>query len=74
MLCCVLGFGLFLRQDQAAQAFCRVLFLMRAEMAVVALSISQKSRVSKALANAFLVGVSGSARAVEAPLSSWDVY
>lgn len=47
---------------------------MRAEMTVVALSISQKSRVSKALANAFLVGVSGSARAVEAPLSSWDVY
>lgn len=74
VLCCVLGFGLFLRQDQAAQAFCRVLFLMRAEMTVVALSISQKSRVSKALANAFLVGVSGSARAVEAPLSSWDVY
>lgn len=59
------------KQLRPSVGFCS---LMRAEMAVVALSISQKSRVSKALANAFLVGVSGSARAVEVSLSSWDVY
>lgn len=63
MLCYVQSLGLFLRQDQlrASVGFCS---LMRAEMAVVALSITPKSRVCKALANVF------SARAVEAPLSS----
>lgn len=59
------------KQLRASVGFCS---LMRTEMAVVALSISQKSRVCKALADVLLVGTSSSARAVEAPLSSSDVY
>lgn len=59
------------KQLRASVGFCS---LMRREMAVFALGIAQKSRICKALANVFLVGVPGSARAVDASLSSWDVY